>query len=163
MNRCTSFGDEGRRGVAATPCPWAERKHGAWFLDRQRRRVLRGGGVLTPPCRAAALSRSTARRHAAHAWHGRPAAAPSANLVRHPPSGRRRPPAQSFRPSNCAHRRNGDAVDTTTAPCPRQAGTCREQFWTRDGVAGRPYRQWRRLGRTAGRTVFRLASGVDGK
>jgi hypothetical protein len=109
-----------RRRPRPGPPPWAERKHRAWFLDRQRR------GVLSPwrflPCRAVPPRSQDPQ----HAWHGRSAATPPANLVRHPPSGRSRPPVhgQSSRLSNCTRRRDG--VDTMKAA---DDGTLSPESW----------------------------------
>ena len=66
----------------------------------------RRGSHPAVPCRAAALSRSTARRHAANALGM----------------------ARACR-------------DTTMAPCPWQAGTRLEQFWTRETGRQRPGRR----------------------
>ena len=78
-----------------------ERKHRAWFLDRQRRLVLRGGGVALPavPCRRALkIHRTPPRRARLARPSSRQPATPSENLVRHPPSGQRPKASTSTRP-----------------------------------------------------------------
>ena len=156
-----------------------ERKHRAWFLDRQRRLVLRGGGVALPavPCRRALkIHRTPPRRARLARPSSRQPATPSENLVRHPPSGQRPKASTSTRPElpyvelrapprRRPRRQYGDgsmsAASWNTSQTILDPGNRAAETWT--AGRGGPCRQWRRLGRTAGWTVFRLPSGVDGK
>ena len=150
------------------PPPWAERKHRAWFLDRQRRCVLRGGVALP------AVPRSQDPQHAATPRTLGTAVQPLGGWRTRFAEGAAAQGVHQYTP-RAAVRRTARAAATASTPSIRRrhhvrgklehvvnnSGPGKPGSGDLDGGAGRPCRQWR--GRTPGWTVFRLPSGVDGK